>query len=334
MKKFKILPVLGTTAAVITCAQAAKQEPAIPIGKLHIDTDVVYATTKPVLTWEVTHPQTIEDVIEIEDIIDIGDGKKNDDTIVTKKELLMKVSMIGTGITDSSGKEYNSANEIRINGGSWQHIFTGPGAAVDVTEVLLEEVIEEGSTIEFRARYTGYDDWRYNTSSEVQIFFDGDEPPANAKANDGDTSAEEYMRPYTKDGKLVLGALDLIYAAELTHTKTSDKGYDMQDSIVLIRFTDLETGVGSSKGEVDENVNGGKSNNGHGNNADGVDSSNPGNAPFEDSDSSVDDEVKSNRDYVKLIEDTLHDYSDYDTSYGCGHASGGKPKDKSKKKDK
>lgn len=38
----------------------------------------------------------------------------------------------------------------------------------------------------------------------------------------------------------------------------------------------------------------GRTNNGHGNNADGVDSSNPGNSPFDDSDDTVDDESNGN----------------------------------------
>lgn len=314
---------------------AQTQEPAIPIGKLHIGATIVMKEDFPVMTWDTTHPQTISDVVDVGGGASSGGGSGGgeDDLVVSKKRLLVKVSMIGTGITDASGNEYPSVTEMRFNYGDWEHVFTGPGAAVDVTEVLIEKVIEDGMAIEFRSRYIGYNQWRYHDSDEVEIFIDGDEPPTNPSSDALATSAEEYMKPYTQDGRLVLGALDMIYAAELTHTNKSSSGYDMQDSIVLVRFTDLETGIGSARGEVDDHINGGTSNNGHGNNADGVDSSNPGNAPFEDSDSTVDDEVvKSNREYEKDDAIDLHDYSSYDTSYGCGNAGGGKPKDRNKKK--
>ena len=300
-----LLPALAITPALSLSAQT--QEPAIPIGKLHVQNDIVAVGDYPTLTWDTTHPQTITDIIEV---------GGPDEVVTVKKKLLVKVSMIGTGITDSSGREYNSTNEISFNGGAWEHVFTGPGAAVDVTEVLIEKVLEPGATIEFRSRYTGYDKWRYQDSKEIQIFFDGDEPPKNPSSDSLATSAEEYMQAYTKDGKLSLGALDMIYAAELTHTDTSSRGYDMQDSIVLVRFTDLETGVGSAKGEVDDHINGGETDL-------NVDAPETG-----------DGESQSNREYSKDESIDDHDYSDYDTSYGCGNAGGGKPKDRDKKKNK
>ena len=90
----------------------------------------------------------------------------------------------------------------------------------------------------------------------------------------------------------------------------------MQDSIVLVRFTDLETGVGSAKGEVDDHINGGETDL-------NVDAPETG-----------DGESQSNREYSKDESIDDHDYSDYDTSYGCGNAGGGKPKDRDKKKNK
>ncbi|WP_018971008.1 hypothetical protein [Rubritalea marina] len=301
-----ILPALAISPAISLSAQT--QEPAIPIGKLHIQNEIVYVGDHSTLTWDITHPQTITDVIDIDD-----GGGTSSEVVVVKKDLLVKVSMIGTGITDSSGKEYSSTSEIRFNGGPWEHIFTGPGAAVDVTEVLIERVAKPGTTIEFRSRYIGYDQWRYQYSDEIEIFLDGDEPPKNPSSDTLATSAEEYMLPYTNDGKLTLGALDMIYAAELTHTDQSSRGYDMQDSIVLVRFTDLETGVGSAKGEVDDHINGGSTEL-------NID------APESDEDNS-----QSNREYSKDESIVDHDYSEYDTNYGCGNAGGGKPKDKSRK---
>ena len=337
MKTQKLLTLLSTTAALVTYTQAA--EPSIPIGKLHIDATVVVPNVIPNLSWEITHP------IDVSDVVDIDEGS---DTVTTTKKVLVKVSMIGTGITDRSGNQYDSVSEIKFGSGDWEHIFTGPGRAVDTTDILIEKKIESGVKIQFRSRYTGYPEWRHNTSSEVQVLTKGQTPPSNPASDNLATSAEKYLQDYTQGpgGTLSIGDLDIIYAAELTHTDTSSSGYDMQDSIVLVSFSDIETQVGTAKGEVVDYVNGGKSNNGHGNNIDGIDVSNPGqgsggpngeqdtdyngDGTYEDDESKLG--KKSNREYTEGAK-KMHDYSDYDTSKGCGYAGGGKPKNTSYKKD-
>jgi secreted trypsin-like serine protease len=89
---------------------------------------------------------------------------------------------------------------------------------------------------------------------------------------------ESFIKPYlTATNKVQIGPMDVIVFMELTHTNSqkSDPGYDLQDMVLLVTF--------KSKA---------KTNNGHGNNIDGIDSSNPGNAPFInlDTDPAVDDE--------------------------------------------
>ncbi|MEO1857883.1 MAG: hypothetical protein ABGY95_11050 [Rubritalea sp.] len=337
MKTQKLLTLVSTTAALVTYTQAA--EPSIPIGKLHIDATVVVPNVIPNLSWEITHPIDVTDVVDIDE---------NTDTVTTTKKVLVKVSMIGTGITDRRGNEYDSVSEIKFGTGPWEHIFTGPGRAVDTTDILIEKEVEPGVKIQFRSRYTGYDEWIYNSSSEIQVLTKGQKPPSNPASDELATSAEKYMQDYSQgpDGTLSIGDLDIIYAAELTHTDTSSSGYDMQDSIVLVSFSDIETQIGSAKGEAMDKVNGGKSNNGHGNNIDGIDVSNPGegqggpNGELDtdyDGDGTYEDDEgkggkKSNREYTKGTKNE-HDYSDYDTSKGCGYAGGGKPKDRSHRKD-
>ena len=70
--------------------------------------------------------------------------------------------------------------------------------------------------------------------------------------------------------------MDSIIFMELTHSDSqqSNSGYDLQDMVLLVTFKKC------------------KNNNGHGNNIDGIDSSNPGQAPFInlDTDPNVDDE--------------------------------------------
>ena len=37
-----------------------------------------------------------------------------------------------------------------------------------------------------------------------------------------------------------MGPFDLIYCVELTHTDKNSSGYDLQDCIVLLRFTEID----------------------------------------------------------------------------------------------
>jgi hypothetical protein len=85
-----------------------------------------------------------------------------------------------------------------------------------------------------------------------------------------------FMKPYLDStGKIKIGPMDVLVMMELTNSgpTTNDPVWDYQDLVMLVSFKT-------------------KSNNGHGNNIDGVDSSNPGKAPFVDSDPTVDDEKK------------------------------------------
>ena len=83
---------------------------------------------------------------------------------------------------------------------------------------------------------------------------------------------EDFIRQYLDgEGRIKIGPRDVIYLMELTHTNKQEGGFDLQDLALLVTFKVF-------------------GNNGHGNNVDGVDSSNPGSAPFTDTDPTVDDE--------------------------------------------
>ncbi len=79
------------------------------------------------------------------------------------------------------------------------------------------------------------------------------------------------------NGKLLRWALGLLAAVALLHL---DLASAQADPV-----------VNSNRAVISGADDAGNGNNGHGNNQDGVDSSNPGNAPFQDSDPSVDDEM-------------------------------------------
>jgi type II secretory pathway pseudopilin PulG len=78
------------------------------------------------------------------------------------------------------------------------------------------------------------------------------------------------------------------------------------------------TGFSDGPGLSEDDGSSGQGNHGHGNNEDGVDSSNPGNAPFEDSDSSTDDESGSGQGAGPSQDADSGPDEDGDDHSGCG----------------
>ncbi len=238
------------TSLVLVTALTAGQEPAIPVGKLIVDHDLVLSGSIPKLEWQITHPKSLEDILEID---------STTDEIETKTELIVKVSIIGVGITDGRN-EYAASSSIKFGNSPWQSIFSGYGSQVDPSVIHIEEKVPKGTKIQFAAYF---DSWNYNSDDTIKILKDGDTPPSYASGYADQSSAEEYIQPYMKDGKITLGPMDILYTAELTHKSTGHSGFDMQDTIVLVRFEEVATEFGSAKGEVEENLNGGESVNDH-----------------------------------------------------------------------
>ncbi len=203
-------------------------DPQVPVGTLDVNKHTVREGVKPELTWNIEYPSEVTTVVDIED----------DDEIVAKCRLRVQVYVIGVGITDRRGREYPARSYIHYSSHGWVHIYTGIGSNVNPTRVYDERIVERGERIRFRARYH----WRnspyyYNPSDNIRVLVNGDTPPNNAAGYSHQTSAAEYMQPYISNGRLALGPLDVIYAAELTHSDPNHWGFDLQDTIVLVRFS-------------------------------------------------------------------------------------------------
>jgi hypothetical protein len=251
--------------------------PPDPIGWLTAFPTVVRTGTKPTLTWAITYPSVVKDYV---DIIPPG--------IVNPKEKLdVEVRVLGNGVTVSSrnSSSYSFVKgeaTLSFNGGGYSRIFYGDNNEVNPSRVVWSmKGVQAGQTLRFGGRYY-YNGWGPSNSSNdgrntVRTLVSGDTPPSNVPQYNA-PSLEEFIKPYLgSDGKVNIGPMDVIVFMELTHSNENDSGYDLQDMVLLVTFTS----------------NNPKNNNGHGNNADGVDSSNPGNAPFMeyDSDPTVDDEA-------------------------------------------
>jgi hypothetical protein len=236
---------------------------------------VVQPGVRPTLTWTISYPSIVQDYIDIE----------GGNTIEPGGELYVDIRVLGAGVTVSS----NSSNlqfiptraEVSCDGGSYQQIFYGTNNDVKPNKVVYTKLLQKGQKLRFGGKYYYNRNWGpYFTSQSgtqnVRTLVDGDVPPTTYPLHSSPT-LESFLRPYLdSEGRVTIGPMDVIVFMELTHydNQRSDPGYDLQDMVLLCTFRT-------------------KNNNGHGNNADGVDSSNPGNAPKTDSDPTVDDENKN-----------------------------------------
>ena len=253
--------------------------PPDPVGWLTAFPTVVQTGTKPTITWDITYPSIVEDYI---DIIPPG-------TIDPKDKLDVEIRVLGNGVTVSSSSNnnfsyVNAEARISFDGGSYSRIFYGDNHDINPSTVVWSKKdVQAGETLRFGGRYyynNSWGSWRSSNdgTQAVRVLVSGDTPPSNVPVA-GAPSLEDFIKPYLGgDGKVNIGPMDVIVFMELTHSDSQqdNSGYDLQDMVLLVTFTS----------------NMAKNNNGHGNNLDGVDSSNPGNAPFMeyDSDSTVDDE--------------------------------------------
>lgn len=285
------------------------QTPLIPSGNLSAFPTIVQAGTHPTLTWDVTLPEGVEDVVTI----------TPPGTITPNRCLIMDVRVLGASVKrvwlNSQGKVTKwewvpTQAQMNYNNTGYTQIFYNTNDKVNPNAILRTIAVEEGAPINFGGRYVNSSGaWSTffsttNSTYNVVALKDGDTPPTTTPLYQ-QPSIESFILPYLDDeGKIELGARDIIILMELTHTDRNDGGFDLQDLAILVTFYDevSHNGVTSDCVEAtttppptNTTTTSGNGNNGHGNNVDGVDSSNPGNAPFTDTDPTVDDEAGRGR---------------------------------------
>lgn len=262
---------LKTTIAITSLLSAAifalpaiagngnSTDPLIPVGSLSAYPTLVQTGTHPTLNWEIQYPETAEDIVTIEP----------GGTITPKVDLCLEIRVLGASYQigrDRKGRPiwgYVQA-EVKVgNSSTWSRFFNDTQDKVKPHQIYYAQGVARSYPIEFRARcYTG----RYwkpyrsteNPSANLVALVDGDTPPTSIPAF-SQGNIESFLKPYLDaGGKLNLGPKDVIFLIELGQTDTSASGFDLQDLVLLATFDYC------------------KNNNGHGNNYDGVDVSNPG----------------------------------------------------------
>jgi hypothetical protein len=292
---------IAITTFIVSPLRSQDQTPIIPVGSLSAFPTIVQAGTHPDLTWDVTLPERVDDIITIEP----------PGTLVPKRSMIMDVRVIGASVKrvwiNSRGQITNwewvpTEAQMNYNGSGYSRFFYNTQDNVNPNSGLVTKVVEKDSTINFGARYLNsngsWSTWYSSTNAQYNVVAlkNGDTPPTTTPLYQQPT-IESFILPYLdNNGNISIGARDIIYLMELTHTDRNHGGFDLQDMVLLVTFYDEMVHNGVTSTCAGSTTTGGTTtttttgNNGHGNNVDGVDSSNPGNAPFTDTDPNVDDE--------------------------------------------
>ncbi|MGJ8676836.1 MAG: hypothetical protein ACSHX0_04920 [Akkermansiaceae bacterium] len=213
-----------------------------PTGTIDVTQAVMIAGSKPDLTWKITYPVT-----ELP-----FDPETNEVT----EDVTVMITVVGVGITDGTS-EYPSTTEMKFSTeNTWTTIYNGVGTDVPEEAVVTVE-LTEGTTIQFRSKVndiitttssgkkgkkstttTIEYPYYYNNSSNVTTLVNGDAVPGIAAGHSDQASVAEFLGSYVNDEttKIELGPMDMLYAAELTHSDPDHSGFDMQDTIILVEF--------------------------------------------------------------------------------------------------
>ncbi len=244
-------------------------DPLIPVGTLTAFPTLVQTGTHPTLNWSMMYPSKV--------IGSLSNGNGNNSgtetaavvnppgTLIPSQDLFVTVQIIGSGPTScGNGNSTQPATDLRmsVNGGTYFQLFYGTQANVNPATQLYIKKIKSGQTINFGGRYvigTGWSPFYTTNSSNLQVvsLVNGDALPISA--NSSQVTIANYMKPYLDASRKVkIGPLSVLIVMELGQTNHSQPCFDYQDQAILLTFSRTHP------------------NNGHGNNLDGVDSSNPG----------------------------------------------------------
>ncbi len=308
MKPKSAFSLVAFVSGAVAPSLMAASDPSVPVGKLTASPTAVQAGTYPTLAWDITYPSEIKSGGGGGGSTTDGGGGSTTDggggsttdggggsttdgggasttpvastppavaagytsaagQITLEKNYTVTVQIIGAGVTTCANGGAASTNSypvdarMSVDGGSYFQLFYGVPSLVNPSKILFSKELSKGQTLNFGGRYVVSDTFSpfYTTKSanqQIVSLVNGEIPPTTFPLEKSATLAS-YVKPYlTGAGKVTVGALNALVMMELGETDHSQRCFDHQDIVLLVTLT--------------------KNNNGHGNNLDGVDSSNPG----------------------------------------------------------
>ena len=222
---------------------AQTNAPTIPVGDLSAFPTIVQAGTHPQLTWNVTIPASVVDVITV----------TPPGTITAKRKLRMDVRVLGASVwastTNSRGQVTGgyfvpTEAQMRVNSGSYSRIFYDTHDDINPNTIVKTQTLYTGNTVNFGGRYYFNGSWSTlytttNNNQQVVALINGNTPPTTTPLYQQPT-IQSFILPYLDtQGKIKLGPRDVIYLMELAHTDKNNGGWDLQDLALLVTFTEI-----------------------------------------------------------------------------------------------
>lgn len=221
---------------------AQSTNPSIPVGSLTAFPLIVQPGTRPNLTWNITYPSIVQDVVTV-----------TQNTVTPKQSLYVDVRVLGAGVTVSQNNSTNfsfvpTEAQVSYNGGSYGRVFYGTNNNVNPNTIVYTRLVEVNKPLRFGGRYYYNSKWGpyFNSQSgtlNVRTLVNGQVPPTTYPLHTAPT-LESFIRPYLDaTGKVKIGPMDVIVFMELTHTDSqrNDQGYDLQDMVLLATFRTVTT---------------------------------------------------------------------------------------------
>ncbi|MEO5915416.1 MAG: hypothetical protein ABIS50_14375 [Luteolibacter sp.] len=216
----------------------AQTTPTIPVGNLTAYPTVVQTGTKPKLTWDISYPSIVQNFVTI----------TQPGTVTPKQNLVCDVRILGLGVTSMSNNVityYRTRGQWKYNGSSsWADIYDGKQTDTIVQQqgiVKSNIAVTKDKAMNFAGQYYN-SSWQtqYTSTSglpyNVRALVSGDVCPNNIPDYNA-PSLESFLKPYLDSAhKVKIGPMDVIIIMELTHTDTTNIGYDLQDLVMLITF--------------------------------------------------------------------------------------------------
>ncbi|MEM1085686.1 MAG: hypothetical protein AAGI48_16380 [Verrucomicrobiota bacterium] len=220
----------GALAFIFSASLAHAQSDEAPRGTLDVDRNLVRTGVHSQLEWNIEYPTGITEIVDI----------VPPNRIVPKKDVTMKVRVLGVSFQQSSTKLLPVDVYWSKNNSSWKKFFYGYEYDVDESEVLVRENISEGDVIDFGgrgwlSRWLTFHHTRKSTNNLV-VLKNGDTPPSYAPAfSQGDITS--FIRPYLDSGgKVNIGDRDLILLWEVYSNRPGSTYFDMQDIMIMVTF--------------------------------------------------------------------------------------------------